>query len=526
MYTKLIYFLLLFIMTVSLKAQPEKYYGGIDGEKLDWVMYYIKNNYVDTVDGNYLVEKAIKSMMKELDPWSRYQTAQELEDLKNSYKGYGKEAYGFNYFWIGDSLMVSFVSKGGPADLAGLQANDRIIKVNELSANLNNYAPLKMQLHNEDTILKLAVYRPKEFTKSFTLKKEKLPLLSVDAAYADSNQTAYVKISSFTDNTATEFKEAIEPLLPKGLQNVIIDLRGNYGGAVAGAVALSDEFLPAGKVISYAKGFNLERKDYLSTDNYSMKDIYLTILIDELSMSASEMFAGAMQDYDRAIIIGKESYGKGLIQQSYTLNDSSAIRFTTGRYYTPADRYFDQMVYNNRGFTKLVDSITNEYTININLPDSLIDTTLSGRKIVASPKGIVPDIYLDSKPFKTKELMLLKGQFLLNTFAYHYMFNNRNELLKNYATVKEFESDKIIESSLKQELMQFIQKEVEAKQFDKHLIPPSITQDIIADVKALIATQAWGKSGYYYILNKEDGLLDRSKASFKDGSFDLLKVVN
>jgi len=422
--------------------------------------------------------------------------------------------------------MISSVSKGGPADLAGLQANDRIIKINELDANLNNYAPLKLQLHNEDSIMQLSVYRPKKFTKSISLKKEKLPLLSVEATYLDNDQTAYVKISSFTNKTATEFKAALEPLIPKGLQNVVIDLRGNYGGAVAGAIELSDEFLPAGKIISYEKGFNLERKDYLSTDNYSMKDISLIILMDELSMSASEMFVGAMQDYDRAIIIGKESYGKGLIQQSYTLNDSSAIRFTKGRYYTPSDRYFDQMVYNNRGFTKLVDSITNEYTININLPDSLIDTTVSGRKIVASPKGIVPDIYLDAKPFKTKELMLLKGQFLLNTFAFHYMFKNRIELLKRYPTVKEFEADKQIEERLKLELMAFIQEEVEAKQFDKHLIPKNITQDIISDVKALIATQAWNKSGYYYILNKEDTLLDRSKAAFKDGSFGLLKIVN
>lgn len=526
MYTKLICFLLFLTSNFLMKAQTEKYYGGTDGEKLDWVMYFLKNNYVDTVDSPYLVEKAIKSMMKELDPWSRYQTAQELEDLKNSYKGYGKEAYGFNYFWVGDSLMVTFVSKGGPADLAGLQANDRIIKINDLNANLKNYAPIKIQLHNEDTVLQLSINRPHVFTKPFTLTKAKLPILSVDAAYADSDETAYVKINSFTDNTAIEFKAAIEPLLAKGLQNVIIDLRGNYGGAVTGAIALSDEFLPAGKVISYAKGFNLDRIDYLSTDNYSMKEVSLIILMDELSMSASEMFAGAMQDYDRAIIVGKESYGKGLIQNSFTLNDSSAIRFTTGRYYTPAGRYFDQMVHNNNGFTKLVDSITNEYTIHINLPDSLIDTTLSGRKIVASPKGIVPDIYVDKKPFKTKELILLKGQFLLNTFAFHYMFKNRNELLKNYPTVNKFEADKQIEETLKQELMQFIRKEVEVKQFDKHLIPASITQDIISDVKALIATQAWGNSGYYYIQNKEDALFDRSKAAIKDGSFDLLKVVN
>jgi len=334
-----------------MQAQPKEYYGGTEGEKLDWALYYLQNYYVDSVNSAHLTEVAIRSMVKTLDPWSRYQTAKELEDLKNSYKGYGELAYGFNYFWVDDSLMISYINKGGSADLAGLQVNDRILSINQLAANLGNYAPLKAQLISKDSIMQLAISRPYTFTqKDFILKKEKLPILSVNAAYMENKQTAYVKINHFTDKTAAEFKAAIKPFLQQGLQNVIIDLRGNYGGSVTGTIELSDEFLPAGKIISYSKGTNLERKEYLSTDNYLMKDIALIILIDELSMSAAEMFTGAMQDYDRAIVIGKESYGKGLIQRSYTLNDSSAIRFTIGRYYTPAGRYFDQKVYENNGF--------------------------------------------------------------------------------------------------------------------------------------------------------------------------------
>lgn len=508
-----------------MQAQPEKYYGGTAGEKLDWALHYLQNHYVDSVNSNHLTEVAIRNMMKTLDPWSRYQTAKELEDLKNSYKGYGELAYGFNHFWVGDSLMISYIDQGGPADLAGLQVNDRILSVNEIAANLNNYAPVKINLTSEDEILNLSIHRPYHFTKKdIILKKEKLPIISVDAAYMESPQTAYVKISHFTDKTAAEFKAALKPLLQQGLQNVIIDLRGNYGGSVTGTIELSDEFLPAGKVISYSKGTHLDRKEYLSTDNYLMKDIALIILIDDLSMSASEMFTGAMQDYDRALVIGKESYGKGLIQRSYTLNDSSAIRFTIGRYYTPADRYFDQMVYQNKGFTKLVDSITDEYTINIQVPDNFISTTMSGRKIVSSPKGIVPDIYIDEKPFRTKELMLLRGQYLLKTFANHYMFEHRHELAESYATVQEFEADTHFETHLKELLMTFIQKKVKEKKFDHRLIPETITSDILTDVKATMARQLWGKNGYYYSINKKDALLKRSKAAFTDGSFKQLQI--
>jgi len=513
MYVKSFYFLLIFITSFALQAQPDKYYGGANGEKLDWALFYLNNHYVDTVNSNYLSEVAIKSMMKTLDPWSRYQTAKELEDLTNAYKGYGERAYGFNYFWVGDTLMISYINPGGSADLAGLQVNDRILSVNQLAANLTNYVPLQTQLINEDSLMQLSIYRPQEFTKNFNLKKEMLPIISVDAAYMQSPQTAYVKISRFTEKTVAEFEAGVEPLLEQGLQNMIVDLRGNYGGSVEGTIALSDEFLPAGKIINYSQGFNLERKDYLSTRKYSMKNIALIILIDELSMSAAEMFAGAMQDYDRAIIMGKESYGKGLIQQSYTFNDSSAIRFTVGRYYTPAGRYFDQMVYKNKGFTKLVDSISNEYTIKISVPDSLITNTLSGRKIVSSPKGIVPDIYVDAQPFTTKELMLLRGQNLLHTFVNHYMFGQRNTLVRTYETVKKFEADTIFEATLKEQFMAFIQKEVKEKQFDHRLIPATITSDIITEVKALIASQLWGNTGYYYVLNTTDTMLKRSFCS-------------
>ncbi len=519
-------FLLIVVSSISLKAQPEKYYGGTNGEKLDWALYFLNHHYVDSVNSTHLTEVAIKSMMKTLDPWSRYQTAKEVEDLHNAYSGYSDAAYGFNYFWIGDSLMIVYLNKGGPADIAGLQVNDRIVRVNETPANLTNYASVKMQLHNEDSILQLTINRPNEFTKPFTLKKAKLPLLSVDAAYMDNTKTAYVKISSFNDKTGTEFINAVKPLLQQGMQNIMIDLRGNYGGSVTGAIALCDEFLPAGKVISYSKGINLDRYDYLSTDNYLMKDISLTILIDELSMSASEMFAGAMQDYDRALIIGKESYGKGLIQRSYYFNDSSAVRFTVGKYYTPTGRYFDQMAYENKGFTKLIwnESIEEEYTINMQVPDSLMHTTLSKRKIVASPKGIVPDIYIDAKAANTKELMLLKGQHLLSTFAYHYMFNNRQPLSKKYSSVESFEADNTLEATLKQQLWEFIQQEVKEKQFDFRLVPASITDDIITETKAFIANQLWGNAAYYYMMNTRDPLIHRSKMAFTDGSFGKLKL--
>jgi len=514
--------ILFLIMANSTQAQPATYYGGDDGEKLDWVLHYLKNYYVNDVDGKYLVEQAIKSMMKELDPWSKYQTAEELEALQNSYKGFGKAAYGFNYYWVKDRFMITYVHPGGPADNAEIKVNDRIIAVNEITVNLDNYTKIQGEIHNEDTVIQLNIERPDASTKNISLTKAMLPVISVQAVYAINAQTAYAKISRFNDNTIDEFEQGMKPLIKKGVENIIIDLRGNYGGSVEGAIELSDAFLPKDKLITYAQGFNMERKDYLTAKPHTMKGVRLVIIVDENTMSAAEMFALAMQDYDRALIVGLESYGKGLIQNSHTLNDSSAVRFTTGKYYSPTGRHVDQLADKNNDW--LDSLVQNSYTIDATFNEDVLHKTIGGRKIAVSNTGVVPDIFFKMVNTQSRQLMLLNGKHLLHDFAYKYVFDEQLNLVKKYNNVKVFDADAAFKKKLKQQLLPFIQQEVATRQLDVNIVPKTITDDMLMQVQAVIASLTWSNDAYYYLYHQNDLTIQRCATAFEDGSFERLGI--
>jgi len=510
------------IFCLHAKAQVE-YYGGPSGKKLDWAIFYLKEHYVDSTDNEFLADMAIKRIAQELDEYSVYQTAQEIEDQNNADSGFSPESYGFHFFAVGDTSFVTYIFRDGPAEKAGLKIGDRILKINGNSVTAENYARIQEFVSDTSLMeLNFEVTSKIENQRKLSIVKDLVPLKSVDAHFMYDEFTGYLKIGRFTVNTIKEFEEIIEPMKAQGLSNLILDLRGNYGGVVTGAMDLADRFLTTGKVMSYSEGYNLERTEYISKNKSSMGGINLSILIDENSMSAAEMFTGALQDWDRALIIGFESFGKGLIQQSYSFEDGSAIRMTIGKYFTPGGRYL-QRAKDDAQLIENFISQPSEYSVNI-APTSMRAETKTGREIAASSGGIIPDIYMYRKAPNSESFTKLNEQGLLYGFTCSYMFEQRDRYLQKHNDIKSFMNDKSVDMDINKVLGNFIVQEVNRLGLDKSLIPYAISDDIIHEIKAWIAGQLWNDNAYFQMKSTTDPIVQRALESYKDGSFRSLNL--
>ncbi len=516
------FFFIGFFICVSANAQVE-YYGGDSGKKLDWVIYYLNKHYVDSTDNEYLTDVAIKRIAEELDEYSVYQTAKEIEDLNNADNGYSPESYGFNFFPVGDTSYVTYIFRDGPADEAGLKIGDRIISINKTPVTAANYARID-EFVSDTTLseLDLVINSSTRKKQKISIPKKLVPLKSVDAHFMHDKFTGYLKIGRFTVNTVKEFEEAINLMKENGLSNLILDLRGNYGGVVTAAMDLADKFLTTGKLMSYSEGFNLERKEYISENRATMGGINLVILIDENSMSAAEMFTAALQDWDRALVLGYESYGKGLIQQSYSFEDGSAIRMTIGKYFTPAGRYLQRAKEDGNMMENFLTQ-PSEYSVNI-APTSMRKTTKTGREITASSGGIIPDIYMYTNSPNSESLNRLNEHGLLYGFTCSFMFGERERYLKEYPSSVSYINSTQVDMDIKQVLGNFIVQEVNRQGLDKSLIPYTIPDDIIKEIKAWMAGQLWNDNAYFQMKSYGDPVFQRALATFKDGSFRSLNL--
>ncbi len=309
--------------------------------KINNLLHIIDDQYVDTVSVNQLVEKAMPQILAELDPHSVYIGAQDVQaandDLKGSFSGVGIE------FTIRqDTIRVQNVIGNGPAERAGLIAGDKIVSVDGntfVGKKVTNQEAMRRLKGPKDTKVKLGIIRfGEKKVKYFTVTRGEIPQKSITSTYMIDNETGYIKVKNFGENTYPELLIALAKLSQEGVENLVIDLRGNLGGYLASAVQMANEFLPKGKLIVYTQGRKSPRQEYRSDGRGSYQHIPLVVLIDEVSASSSEIFAGAMQDNDRATIIGRRSFGKGLVQQPIPFNDGSMIRLTIARYYTPSGR--------------------------------------------------------------------------------------------------------------------------------------------------------------------------------------------
>lgn len=516
--------LFLFFFSSQVVAQVD-YYGGLEGKKMDWVLYYLNEYYADSTDNAYLTDVAIRSIMAELDPFSVYQTAAELEEMNKADQGYSPKSYGFSYYAIGDTSMVVFLNEDGPAQKAGLRKSDRILRVNGVDVTGPNYTKIgDFVIDQSLDDLVLQVQHPREKERTITIVKDLVPLKSLDAAFMQNKFSGYVKIGRFTTKTVEEFATAVDPMISLGMANLIIDLRGNYGGVMDAAVNLADLFLIENKLISYKEGFNLERFDYLATAKQPYRGINLVVLIDENTMSAAELFTSALQDWDRALIIGKESFGKGLIQQAYSLEDGSAVRLTIGKYFTPAGRFLQR----SKEDAKIIETYLQEdqiaFSVDQNVPDYMRFETSNGRGIIAASGGIIPDIYVNDLIPQTESYTALNNEGILYAFTNSYLLTSKTELANSYSDPVSLYEDENYNKQLETLLGNYIVAEINRRGLPSTLIPTVVEKDIVTQVKAWIAGHLFEEDAYYFVSMKGDMAFNRAMASFRDGTFRSINI--
>jgi carboxyl-terminal processing protease len=464
----------------------------------------IKMRYVDSVRIDSLEGRAIQEMMSELDPHSVYFPPFDLkaanEDLAGNFEGIGVQ---FNIF--SDTVNVVYVMPNGPSDKAGVQIGDKILAVNNV--------PLTFQVSDIDSIKKyirgergskavLQILRGSK-TQSITVTRGTIPVSSVDAAYMADKTTGYIKLNKFTDNSYEEFMQAMENLQKQGLKSLVFDLRGNGGGFMNEAVDMADEFLEGDKLVVYTEGVNSKKREYRCKRPGLFEKGKLVILVDELTASASEVLAGALQDWCRATIIGRRTFGKGLVQEQYPLSDGSAIRLTIARYYTPLGRSIQRSY--QKGKKVYMDELWDRYSSGEMLSADSLKIHNNGKKFTTSCNdtlfggdGITPNVFvpIDTSRAMQKMLRLVSdGKF--NSYIYNYFLQHRQQI-EQYATATDyatgFNGADILNSIMNAAPDSLKLKMISAQ--EKKLLEQRL--------KASLARYKWRESGFYQVLNNED----------------------
>ena len=416
--------------------------------KLNALLHIIDEQYVDTVNITDLVEEAMPQILSELDPHSSYIPAKDLEavtaDLKGSFSGIG-----IQFTIQDDTIHVNSVIKGGPSEKVGLMAGDRIIEVDDsafVGKIVTNQEAMKRLKGEKGSKVKLGIYRPGEKgTLHFTVVRGDIPVKSVDAAYMITDKFGYVKVNKFGETTYPELLVALAKLNQKNCEGMIIDLRGNTGGYMAAAIQMVNEFLPNNRLIVYTQGRKAPRENYTSNGTGSSQKMPLIVLVDEGSASASEIFAGASQDNDRGTIIGRRSFGKGLVQQPIEFSDGSAIRLTIARYYTPSGRCIQKPYEKGKEDEYELDLLTRYEHGEFFSADSIkqnekeVYHTSLGRPVYGGG-GIMPDIFVPQDTTgMTSYFRMAANRGLIIRYSFDYTDHNRQKL-QEYDTPEKMEA--------------------------------------------------------------------------------------
>ena len=474
--------------------------------KLTLAQFAIANLYVDETDADKLVESAIMGMLEELDPHSTYSNAEEVKKMNEPLQG-NFDGIGIQFNIAEDTLFVIQPVSGGPSEKVGIRAGDRIIMVNDTLI-----AGVKMTTDDITRRLKgpkgtkvdvKVVRRGVDEPLSFTIKRDKIPVYSLDASYMITPKIGYIKINRFGATTYEEFMDALASLKGQGLQDLILDLQGNGGGYLNAAIDIANEFLGAGELIVYTEGRRNPRREFFAKGDGKHQSGRLVVLVDEYSASASEIVAGAVQDWDRGMVVGRRTFGKGLVQRPIDLPDGSMIRLTVARYYTPAGRciqkpYESIEKYNadlieryNRGEMMSADSI--------HFPDSLKSSTLKKGRTVYGGGGIMPDYFVpvDTALF-TKYHSQLSNKGVLLKVHFQWIDAYREEWMKEYGDYAVFCKKFELDDAMMQQLI--TEGEKEGVKFDEEQYQRSESL-IKLQLKALIARDLWDMNEYYHTIN-------------------------
>jgi carboxyl-terminal processing protease len=478
---------------------------------LQEIVSLIKNKYVDKVATDSLKDDAINDMLAHLDPHSVYIPPADLagvnEDLQGNFQGIGIEFQIFD-----DTVNVINIIQGGPSEKAGMQIGDKILAVNDTVSIAGKHIKpdeIRTLLRGEGgTNVNLTVLRNSQ-QKKLTIRRGTIPVPSVDVSYVIAPQTGFIRINKFAGSTFEEFKDALRKLQQQHIQKLILDLRGNGGGFLNEAVDIADEFLDNDKLIVYTQGVNTPKMEYRCKREGLFEKGKLVVLVDETSASASEILSGALQDWDRATLIGRRTFGKGLVQQQYNLSDGGALRLTVARYYTPLGRNI-QKPYNRGKEAYEEELIQRFHNGEMVVGDTTKPTTQAfktpGGHLVYGGGGITPDIFV---PFDTaaqpQPVVNLFYKGTLSNFVYHYYINNKSTL-QNIKTPQQLASQFHPGNEEWQQLISFAKQD----SIDLTNVSETVKADVLNKLPAYLARQMFRTEGYFEVVNGNDPMIKKA----------------
>ena len=514
-FSRILYTIMIFLlgMSVAFYFVKKQHTTPNTYDKLRDLIYFIDHYYVDSVNHDRLCEDAIQGILEHLDPHSTYSNAEEnkvqAEQLDGAFEGIGVQ---FNI--MNDTIMVVAALAGGPSEKAGIKAGDRIVLVNDepvANVEITNDQVFKKLRGKKGTQVKIGILRPEvNDILDFEIIRDVIPTHTITSAYMIDNRTGYIKIDQFGAHTAEEFTDALRQLISEGMQKLIVDLRGNPGGYLDAGLKVCDHFLHKDELILSIKGLHAKWDRYYATGKGIFKEGELMVLIDEFSASASEILAGAIQDNDRGTIIGRRSFGKGLVQRPFDFADQSQVRLTVSRYYTPSGRCIqrDYKNGNNAYYEELLERIINEEDTLTFAADTIPENeyrTKSGRMVYGGG-GITPDVIVPhEKRIYSNEYYQALNHTAFIQFAFNYANQNKERLTKNYPSAEVFIKKMNVTNNILQEYLEFY-----AKKSSRTL--PTLNseekQKLGLWLKALIGRNLYQDDAFYPIINMMDNVIE------------------
>lgn len=481
--------------------------------KLDYILRTIDHEYVDTVDVDSLTEKMIPLLLEELDPHTSYIPAKDLQEVNEELQGnFG--GVGIQFRMFDDTVMVMHVVNGGPSQRAGIQDGDRIVEVDDsviAGIGFKTDDVMDVLRGKRGTKVKVTTYRPSlNDTLDFDITRGTIPVESVDVAYMMNENTGYIKVVRFGQHTYDEFLVAIAKLKAQGAKSLVVDLRGNTGGYLGAVIGMVNEFLDRGEMIVYTDGKAQRRQEYKADGSGSCRNMRVAVLLDEWSASASEIFAGAIQDNDRGLVVGRRSFGKGLVQTQKSFNDGSAMRLTIARYYTPSGRCIQKNY--EKGAEDYAEDLWNRYQHgemdskdSISFENTKSFKTKNGRTVYDSG-GIMPDVFIPRDTTGVTDFSRrISAKGLVVRFAFFYVDKHRAELMAiaNEEGVKGL--DKYLDQ---QHLLPDLLQMAEAHDVSPKAGELKESRDIIElQMKAFIAQNVMDSEGFYPIIKGLDNTI-------------------
>lgn len=530
--------------------------------KFDDVLNLIEDKYVDHPDYDKLIEEAIVGMVKELDPHSEYMTAEEYEKMNEPLSG-NFEGIGVQFNIIKDTIAVVSPISGGPSERLGIRSGDKIVVIEDTvvaGIGITNNDVIHKLRGDKGTKVRVKIYRRGVSDLiDYTIVRDKIPIFSCDASYMLTGDIGYVKLNRFAQTTMDEFYEALNELQPLGMKHLVLDLRGNSGGYLNTAIQLSDEFLGDKDMIVYTEGVSSPKREHLGTAHGRFETGKLVVLIDEGSASASEIVSGAIQDHDRGLIIGRRSFGKGLVQRPFKLRDGSTLKLTTARYYTPSGRCIQRPYeegneeYRKEGQRRR-DNGELFSADSIHVDDQQAYYT-DNKRVVYGGGGILPDVFV---PLDTSENSEFLRDLLSNGLFYQYINEyvdaNRDELTSTYPDFETFDANFELDGKFLDDFFAFAEKEMKPKEKSDKKKDEEAEEEVSESgkkaevkekkdfatlkeegmatsgniirlrLKALLARTLWQTEAFYRVFNSEDDAIEKAIESIGDKTFRKMKL--